>query len=157
MNRFRRVALAAVLLAALFGLCVAEAATAADRSPYPTGEQIVTDYESVVGERAIVGGIVTATGPTPSLRTTHGPAAVIIHVRGVDQELRRGSIVHVLGRLEPGHVVTAERVVIVSPSAGAETYKWAISGLAVGGFLLLFFKYWRVDLRALRVEVRDRG
>lgn len=157
MNRFRRVALAAVLLAALFGLCVAEATTAADRSPYPTGEQIVTDYESVVGERAIVGGTVTATGSTPSLRTTHGSAAATIDVQDIDGELEIGSIVQVLGRLEPGHVVTSEQIVVVSPSAGAETYKWAVSGLAVGGFLLLFFRYWRVDLWALTVEVRDRG
>lgn len=157
MNRFRRVALAAVLLAALFGLCVAEAATAADRSPYPTGEQIVTDYESVVGERAIVGGTVTATGSTTALRTTHGSTAATIDVQDVDRKLEPGSIVQVLGRLDPGHAIDAQRVVVVSPSSGAETYKWAVSGLAVLGFLALFARYWRVDLRALRVEVRDRG
>lgn len=160
MRGSRRIALALVLLAATAGLCVVEAGSEAQRWPYPTTEQVVTDYDATVGERVFLTGTVretTGTDGTFALAVEDAGRERVLAVRDLDSDVRPGAVVQVLGTVRPGDAVDTERVVVVSPTPGAEWRKWALSGVAVLVFLGLFAREWRVDLRALRVEVRDDG
>ncbi|MFC7006659.1 hypothetical protein [Halalkalicoccus salilacus] len=56
MDRRIRLLTAGVLLVGTLGLCVHYGATHEAGWPYPTGEQLATDYASHVGERALVFG-----------------------------------------------------------------------------------------------------
>lgn len=156
----RRLAIALVLLAATAGLAVVDAATSDQRRGYPSDEQIVTDYDGVVGEQAFVIGPVESVGETAAtIRLRHLEAERTLRVTGIDRSLdvRPGGTIQVLGRLDPENRLVAERVVVVNRTAHAEGRKWALSLLAVAGFLGLFVRHWRVVLPELQVEVRTDG
>lgn len=158
MTTARRLAIALVLVAATAGLCVVEAATYDQRWDYPSTEQIVSDYESVVGERVfLTGPVQDRNGTTVSMVADTESGTRTLAVTGVDVDVQPGGTIQALGTLEPDGTVETERVVVVNASADAQRLKWLLSLVAVVGFLALFGWTWRVDLRSLRVEVRDDG
>jgi hypothetical protein len=121
-------------------------------------DDVVANYEAHVGEEILVFGTVVAIeSGQMTIRTDTDAGPLSLSVSGVDRAVQRGGVLQVYGRLAPDHAIDATRIVVVNASPGAEWGKFAVSGLGAVLFLGLFFRYWRVDPRALAVEVRDRG
>ena len=158
MDRRRRLSLTLLFLIAAAALCVGYGATEDARSPYPMTDEIAADYEAHVGEDILVFGTVEAIdGGRVTITTDTDAGPLSLTVSGVDRAVQPGGVLQVYGRLEMGHTIDATRIVVVNDSPGAELGKFAVSGLGALLFLGLFFRYWRVDLRGLAVEVRDSG
>lgn len=157
MNAARRLALATVLVVATVGLCVVADATSEQRSADPTAEQVATDYESVAGERTLLTGSVRAVDADAVTLHVSADPPLALTATGVDATVEPGGVLQVYGRLEPDGTIAAERTVVVSRSGDDELYKWLVSAVGAALFLALFAREWRVNLRALQVEVRGDG
>lgn len=150
-QRVTRIALAVVLLAALALLFVDYSAHAADHDPYPTDEQIGTDYETYVGEPAYVWVDVVAVG-TDSFEVENDN--VELTVGAPPGRIKPGDVVQVYGTLEPGGVIDPERVVISKQDN--RTYMFAVSALACLLTAGLFVREWTIDGRTLTIRPRGR-
>ena len=154
-----RFAVAAVLLAALVGLCVHHGATYDERWPHPTGDQLREEYDAFVGERVLLFGTVRAVDSesgTVTIRITDSADAVAaeLSVDGVDGQVAPGGTVQVYGTLEADRTMTADRTVVVNRDATAARYKLAAS--VAGGLLAVgyFLRYWRPSVRRVGFEPR---
>jgi len=170
----RRLLLGCVLAAALFGLFVHYGATAESHALYPGSEEIVTAYDSHVGETVTVSAIVRTTsanrdgegndGTAPGAGAGNATMTVELRrfasfgpltVRGADRTAEPGGTVNVLGTLEPDRTITAQRVVRVNARTWSEPYKYAVSAVGAALVLVAFVREWRVDPATLGFEVRD--
>lgn len=158
MDRRRRLSMGLLFLIAAAAICVGYGATEETRSPYPMTEDLVTNYDAHVGEEVLVFGTVEAIeSGRATIKTDTAVGTLTLSVPGVDPDVHRGCVLQVYGRLEAGGAIDVTRIVIVNASPGAEWGKFAVSGVGALVFIGLFFRYWQLDLRALAVEVRDRG
>lgn len=160
MDRRTRLLVAVVLLAGTIGLCVHYGATYEEGWPYPTGQQLATDYERHVGETALVFGEVRALedGGTVVVRAMHSPGELTtdLVVTDVDEAVRPGSTVQVYGRLEPDRRMDAEEVVVTHRDRGYRDTLYALGTSLVGIALAVgsVARYWRVNTRELSMEAR---
>jgi hypothetical protein len=160
MRLARRVAIVAVLLVVLGGLCVHYGATYDDNWPHPTGDQIQEQgLEAFTGDRVLLFGevrAVDADAETITIRVVddNDEVAAELEVRGVNDNVAPGGVVQVYGVLESGAVMDADRTVVVNRDPSATTYKLVTSVigllLAVGYFL----RQWRFDIQRLAFEPR---
>lgn len=158
MHPATRVLLVGVVVLALLGLGVVADATAEQRWPYPTQEQIVTDYEAHVGQDALLfASVEGVAGSEARVRVETGSGAIGLTVQNFEASVQPGGVVQVFGRLGPDRVVSAETVAVVNPASGSLVYKYATSLIGVVLFLVAFFRYWRVNVRELRLEPRADG
>lgn len=156
MTRWRRFALVALLLAATAGLGVAADATEDDRWPYPTADTLGTEYDEHTGETALLFGTVESVDDdTARIRVEYDDGTVAMTVQNTDASVQSGGAVQVYGTLEPDRTIDAERVVVVNPAGSSLLFKYGISAVAVVLFLLVFFRYWRIDWEAYSLEARD--
>jgi hypothetical protein len=153
---WQRVVVALVLVAALGGLFVHEDVTSETRTPYPEPHELAADYGSYVGDRILVfGEVLDRDGGTVTLEAESEGVTIELRVTGVEATVEPGGILQVYGDLGPDRTMTAERVVVVTESGGAEWYKYAVSALGAVGFLVAFGRYWRVDTESWTLEARD--
>mgnify|MGYP006287951703 FL=1 len=156
MKLWQRALVALLLLSALCGLFVHAALTDDDRSRYPATDELATEYDSHVGETVLVFGRVTAVeSDTVGIRAESNGTALELQVEGAAAAVEPGGVVQVYGELRPGRTMTAQRVVVVNQSGGLEWYKYAVSAFGALGFLVAFFRHWRVDTETWTVEGRD--
>ncbi|NLV14100.1 hypothetical protein [Haloarcula argentinensis] len=151
-----RVGIALVLCLTLGGLFVHAEMTEDKRSPYPDAADLSTGYESYVGQQLMVFGTVTETSDSEmEINVESDGAAITLRVTGTKTAVEPGGVVQVYGTLEPGGTIAAERVEVVNSSRWAEFYKYGASAVGALGFLLLFFRYWRIDRETWTLEARD--
>lgn len=160
MDRRVRPLAAAVLLAATLGLCVHYGATYEAGWPYPTGEQLTTDYANHVGERALVFGEVRSTNEEGAVvRVLHSPGALTTDLVVAGEEAATladaepGSAVQVYGTLEADRRMVAEAVVI-ERNPGETAYATAASLVGIAVAVGSVARHWRVNGRELRIEAR---
>ena len=145
-----------VLCLALGGLFVHAAVTEEQRSPYPDAADLSTNYESYVGQQLMVFGTVTETDDDwIEIETESDGTVIALRVTETEAAVEPGGVVQVYGTLEPAQTIAAERVEVVNSSRWAEFYKYGASAIGAFGFLLLFFRYWRIDREAWTLEARD--
>lgn len=160
MDRRVRLLATAVLLIAILGLCVHYGATYEEGWPYPTGEQLATDYDRHVGERALVFGEVRSVEEEGVVvRVLHSPGEFTtdLVVTGDEAEalaeVGPGGIVQVYGTLEPNHRMETEAVVVErDPDETLYALVASLAGIAVAVGSVA--RYWRVNVRELRIEAR---
>ncbi|SEP69297.1 DNA-binding protein [Natrinema salaciae] len=160
MRLSRRVAVVAVLLVALGGLCVHYGATHDDNWPHPTGEQLQErGVEAFVGDRVLLFGEVRSVDADADVITIHvvdnsDAVAAELAVSGVDERVEPGGVVQVYGVLESETTMRAAETVVVNRDRSATAFKLGASVvglcLAVGYFL----RQWRVNGRSLAVGPR---
>jgi len=151
-----RVVIVLVLSLILGGLFVHAAVTEEQRSPYPDGEDLSSEYESYIGQQLMVFGTVTETSESGiEIRVESDETSITLNVTGTAAAVEPGGVVQVYGTLEPDQRITAERIEVVNSSRWAELYKYGASAIGAFGFLLLFFRYWRVDRDTWTLEARD--
>jgi len=153
--RYRAVA-ALLLLTALSGLFVHAGVTDNERNPYPDAEELAAGYDSYVGDRVLLSGRVIAVDGTGfDIGVDADGVTIELRVDGVSAAVDPGGVVQVYGELQPDQTMTAERVVVVNTGSGAEWYKYGVSAVGAVGFLVLFFRQWRIDAETWTVEARD--
>ncbi|GGM33275.1 hypothetical protein [Haloarcula argentinensis] len=150
-----RVGIVLVLCLTLGGLFVHAEMTEGKRSPYPGATDLSTGYESYVGQQVMVFGTVTETGDEMEINVESDGTALTLRVTGTKTAVEPGGVVQVYGTLEPEQTIAAERVEVVNSSRWAEFYKYGASAVGALGFLLLFFRYWRIDRETWTLEARD--
>lgn len=156
MNVWKRLLVATLLLAALGGLFVHEAATSDARTPYPEPHELAADYDGHVGEVALVFGSVRAVdGSDIVVEAESEGVTVELRVTGASAAVEPGGVVQVYGELRPGREIAAQRTVVVSDSASAEWYKYGVSVVGALGFLVVFLRQWRLDRETWTLEARD--
>jgi hypothetical protein len=151
-----RVVIVLVLCLTLGGLFVHAAVTEEHRSPYPDAADLSSGYDSYVGQQLMVFGTVTETGDGGmAIRAESDGTAITLRVTETEAAVEPGGVVQVYGTLEPDQTIAAERVEVVNSSRWAEFYKYGASAIGALGFLLLFFRYWRIDRDTWTLEARN--
>ncbi|WP_058992751.1 hypothetical protein [Haloarcula sp. CBA1127] len=151
-----RIVIVLVLCLTLGGLFVHAEITEDKRSPYPDAADLSTGYESYVGQQLMVFGTVTETSEGEMrIRAENDGTAITLRVTETRTAVEPGGVVQVYGTLEPAQTIAAERVEVVNSSRWAEFYKYGASAIGALGFLLLFFRYWRIDRETWTLEARD--
>jgi hypothetical protein len=155
-TRWRRFALVELLVFATAGLGVYADATDDARWPYPTVDAVGADYDDHTGETALLFGTVeSAADGTAQIRVEYANGSFQMTVEGFDTAVQPGGTVQVYGTLEPGRTIDAERVAVVNPAGSSLLFKYGISAVAVVLFLVVFFRYWRIDWGTYTLEARD--
>jgi len=145
-----------VLCLTLGGLFVHAAVTEDKWTPYPDAADLSAGYESYVGQQLMVFGTVTETSEGEMrIRAESDGTAITLRVTETRTAVEPGGVVQVYGTLEPAQTITAERVEVVNSSRWAEFYKYGTSAIGAFGFLLLFFRYWRINRDSWTLEARD--
>jgi hypothetical protein len=153
---WQRVLIALLLVAALGGLFVHEDVTSDARTPYPEPHELEADYDSYVGDRILVfGEVLDRDGDEMTIEAESEGVTIELRVTGVTASFEPGGILQVYGDLVPDRTMTAERVVVVNDSGGAEWYKYVVSAVGTVGFLIAFGRYWRVDTETWTLEACD--
>ncbi|MGB9954480.1 hypothetical protein ACOZ4F_19000 [Haloarcula marismortui] len=151
-----RVGIVLVLCVTLGGLFVHAEITEDEWSPYPDAADLSTGYESYVGQQLMVFGTVTETGDGELYIKVEGDGtAITLRVTETNTAVESGGVVQVYGTLGPEQTIAAERVEVVNSSRWAELYKYGASAIGALGFLLLFFRYWRINRDTWTLEGRN--
>lgn len=132
---------------------------AGEHWPYPDSTDLKTTPEQYAGERVFLFGTVERfdeSAETAQIRVESdaGPFTVDVTAFETQRDVQRGGVVQVVGEFQSGYVVTAENVRVVNPAGSSDLYKYAVSLVAAVLVLVLFFRYWRVNIRDLSFEVR---
>ncbi|AEH36935.1 nucleic acid-binding protein [Halopiger xanaduensis] len=159
MRRAVRIAVAAVFLTALIGLCAHYGATYDEGWPHPTGDQLRDDYDAYVGERVLLFGEVQSVDGESNAITIHvtdsaDDVAAELEIRGFEKPVEPGGVVQVYGVLEADRTMTPTRTIVVNGGTSAFYYKL---GASVAGVLLAigyFLVHWRPTIRNLGFEPR---
>lgn len=157
MQAWKRVLVAALLLGAVSLLGVHYDMVEERHWPYPDEDRLATEYEQYTGQVALLFGTVEevhAETRTARVTVEHSTGTFSMTVREFDAAVESGGTVQVLGTLKPGHVIVAERVVVVNPAGGSTLYKYAVSLVGALLVLLVFFGHWRVNRATLSFEAR---
>ncbi|WP_459191563.1 hypothetical protein [Halosimplex sp. J119] len=157
MHPLVRVVGVVALLGAVVGLCVHYDATESDNVPYPTEEELATDYETHVGEVGFLSGTVEgsdadADRATVTVESDEGDFRMTVD--GFTAQVRPGGVVQVHGTLEADRTIAAENVAVVNPAGGSKPYKYAVSAVGATLAVALFFREWRFDADSLAFETR---
>jgi hypothetical protein len=151
-----RVVIVLGLCLILGGLFVHAEMTEDKRSPYPDAADLSSGYDSYVGQQLMVFGTVTDTREDGmQIRAESDGKTITLRVTGTRTVVEPGGVVQVYGTLEPDQTIAAERVEVVNSSRWAEFYKYGASAIGALGFLLLFFRYWRINHDTWTLEARD--
>jgi len=157
-NPVVRLVVIVALVAALFGLGVYADATEQDRWPYPTAETLDGNYGQYVGQETLLFGTVEEIrGESAVIEVEHDSGTFLMEVQNFDATVQPGGAVQVYGTLGADDTIDANRVVVVNPAALSTWYKYGVSAVAASLFLLVFFRYWQVNLDTLQLEARDDG
>jgi hypothetical protein len=155
-TRWRRFLVVGLLLLATAGLGVAADATGEQRWPYPSTDSLGTDYDEHTGETTLLFGTVESVDDgTARILVEYDEGTFEMTVHNFDASVQPGGAVQVYGTLKPNRTIDAGQVVVVNPAGSSLLFKYGISVVAVVFFLLLFFRYWRIDWQRYSLEARD--
>ena len=156
MNTWVRVAAALCLCLSLGGLFVHAEVTEDQRNPYPDAEELNNEYSAYVGQTVVVfGTVVEGTDQQMTIETEEDGTTATLAVTVVNATVSAGGTVQVYGTLERDQTIAAERIEVVNSSWWAELYKYGTSAVGAAGFLVLFFRYWRLNRDSWSLEARD--
>lgn len=151
-----RLAVLGLVVACVAGMGVHYDATFEDEWPYPTDDELATDYDAHVGSQTLLfGEVVGVDGETARIRIDADAGVYTLRVRSFDATVDPGGVVQVLGVVRPDGVLVADRIVVVESSPGDRLYKYGVSLLGVGFVVVVFFRRWRIDTDRLVLEARD--
>jgi len=126
--------------------------------PYPTNEDLKTAPDEYIGEEVFVFGTVESVDANSNTATIRiesdaGPFTAQVTEFEPQRDVQAGGVVQVFGAFR-GDSIAAENVRVVNSAGSSDFYKYAVSGVAAVLIVVLFFRYWRVNLRTLSVEGR---
>ena len=156
MRLWHRAAVVGLVVVCVAGMGVHYDTRYADQWPYPTGDELATDYDAHVGQETFLfGTVVSVDDDTARVRVDADAGAYTLRVRSFDAAVEPGGVVQLLGTVRPNGVLVADRIAVVNPSSGAQLYKYGVSVVGAALVLVAFFRHWRVDTDRLTLVARD--
>lgn len=114
--------------------------------PYPTDDELSSNYKQYIGEQVLIFGDVESIDRTAHQATIEVEAdagSFTLTVEGIDADVEPGGVVQVYGTVRSGHTIAASNIVVVEASSGTRLYTFAASGFGAVLALAAFFRYWR--------------
>ena len=152
MNRTYRIVLLVGLVCIQCTLLVWFAGVGYGGDTFPGGEELTQDYNTYIGDEAVVYGQVIQTNPL-FIEYDHNGRTVEFQVTEVDNNIKEGQYLEVYATVQRDRVLTA-----IDAVAYAERGHWYAYGISVLAALLTggrLFKHWEVDLKTFSLKKRD--
>lgn len=144
-----RLTLVTVLVLLAGAMCVHYEAVEDSHSPYPTIDQLHSDYSRYVGGTHYFWGVVSETTRDSFTTSYYDMEFVVSSTRSVE----RGDVVQVYGTLRPNQRIDAERIVVSDPTG--RSYMFAVSILAALLTFTTVARHWTLDGRLLSLTPRQ--
>jgi hypothetical protein len=161
MNRrvVRRISIAVLLLGAVLGMGVHYDTEQSTHYPYPDTTDLKISPEGHLNTQVFVFGTVEEINEDQNtarvrIDTDEGPFTAEVTRFSTQRNVQPGGVVQVVGTFQGEYLIEADTVRVVNPAGASYIYKYAVSVVAAGLIMVLFFRYWRVNIRTLSVEER---
>jgi hypothetical protein len=124
--------------------------------PYPTDEELATEYDTHIGETTLLFGTVeSTTDDTARITVKSDTSDYELRIRSFEASVSEGGVVQVFGEVRPNSEIVANNVAVVNPASTSRFYKYAVSLVGAGLVVALFFRHWRVNTEKRRLEADD--
>jgi 2-hydroxychromene-2-carboxylate isomerase len=151
-----RLVLIALVVAIIGGMGVHYESNVTTHWPYPTDEELATEYDAHIGETTLLFGTVeSTTGDTASITVESDTEDYKLRIQSFEASVSEGGVVQVFGEVRPNSEIVAHNVVVVNPATASRFYKYAVSLVGAGLVVALFFRHWSVNLEKRRLEADD--
>lgn len=160
MNTRARALLLVIAITLVFGMGVHYDTQFEEQWPYPSSDNLATEYAQHVGTTLFVSGTVESVDPatsTAQIVIEHSEGSFLLTVREFDAQVQPGGVVQLRGTLAADRVIVADTVRVVNPAGSSLLFKYGVSLVGAALVTALFFRYWRIDLRELSFEARSDG
>lgn len=158
MQLWQRLAIIVLVVACVTAMGVHHDTQFTNQWPYPTSEELATDYATYVGEEAFLFGTVESVqGDTARVHVESDAGEYTLTVRSFDATVKPGGVVQIVGVIRPDHVVVADQIAVVNTSGSSKLYKYAVSLVGAALVVVVFFRYWRLNTETLTLEARTDG
>lgn len=117
-------------------------------SPYPSDEQLATEYGEHIGEQTLVFGDVNSidrANETMSITVDSDEGPVTLRVTGETPPVRPGGVIQVFGTLHENHEIKASNTVVVERETTSRASKILLSVAGALLALIAFFGHWRIN------------
>ncbi len=91
---------------------------------------------------------------TIRIETDNGPFTADIERFSAQRGVQSGGVVQVYGTFRGEYLIQADNVRVVNPAGSSNIYKYAVSIVAAILIMILFFRYWSLNLQTLGFEVK---
>jgi hypothetical protein len=151
-----RLVLIALVVAIIGGMGVHYESNVTTHWPYPTDEELATEYDAHIGEMTLLFGTVeSTTDDTATITVESNEGDYGLRIRAFEAAVSEGGVVQVFGEVRPNSEIVANNVVVVNPAGSSRGYKYAVSLVGAGLVVALFFRHRRVNLEKRRLEADD--
>lgn len=157
-----RISIVVLLIGGVLGMGIHYETEVDVHYPYPDETDLKTSPHSHIDTQVFVFGTVEEINEdenTARIRigTDRDSFTAEITNFSTQRNVQPGGTVQVYGTFQREYVIVADTVRVVNPAGASNIYKYAISAVAVVLIAVLFFQYWRVNLRTLSFEVKRDG
>ena len=154
-----RISIAVLLIGGVLGMGVHYGAEAATHYPYPDTADLKLSPEEYAGAQVFVFGTVEEMNReenTARIRidTDEGQFTAEVTRFSTQRTVQPSGVIQVVGTFQGRYGIEADNVRVVNPTGSSDIYKYVVSVVAALLLVVLFFQYWRVNIRALSVEAR---
>jgi hypothetical protein len=127
--------------------------------PYPDTTDLKVSPEEYADRQVFVFGTVEGVGEeqntaTIRIETDEGPFTAEVNRFSTQRGVQPGGVVQVYGTFQGEYLIQADNVRVVNPAGSSNIYKYAVSIVAVILIMILFFRYWSLNLQTLGFEVK---
>jgi hypothetical protein len=124
--------------------------------PYPTDDELASEYDTHTGETTLlIGTVKSITDDTATITVESNAGDYDLRIQSFETGVSKGGVVQVLGVIRPDRVIVADTVAVVNQDGSSRIYKYGVSLLGAALVLVLFFRYWSVNLEKRRLETDD--
>jgi hypothetical protein len=127
--------------------------------PYPDSADLKVSSETHTGTEVFVFGTIEELNEAQNtarirIDTDEGPFTVEVTKFSTQRNVQPGGVVQVVGTFQSESVIEADTVRVVNSAGSSKSYKYVVSLVAAVFIVVLFFQYWRVNVRTLSIGRR---
>ncbi|ERG93049.1 MAG: hypothetical protein J07HQW1_03102 [Haloquadratum walsbyi J07HQW1] len=161
MNRkaIARIVIPLVIIGGILSLGIHYETQEDNHDPYPDPDSIKASPEEYVDRQVFVFGTVEGVGEeqntaTIRIETDEGPFTAEVNRFSTQRGVQSGGVVQVYGTFQGEYLIQADNIRVVNPAGSSTIYKYVTSGVAAILIMILFFRYWSLNLQTLGFEVK---
>ncbi|ERG95234.1 hypothetical protein [Haloquadratum walsbyi] len=130
-----------------------------NHDPYPDSTDLKISPGEYVDRQVFVFGIVEELSEEQNaarirIETDEGPFTAEITRFSTQNSVQSGGTVQVYGVFEGEYLIQADNVRVVNPAGSSKVYKYVASVVAAVLVMILFFRYWRLNIQTLGFKLR---
>jgi hypothetical protein len=148
-----------LLIGGVASLGIHYAVQVGNHYPYPGTTDLKVSPEEYVDRQVFVFGTVEGVGEeqntaTMRIETDEEPFTAEVNRFSTQRGVQPGGTVQVYGTFQGEYLIQADNVRVVNPAGSSNIYKYAVSIVAAILIMILFFRYWNLNLQTLSFEVK---